>query len=305
MNAPDCWAEWLATRRFGGDADVERDATARLGKLRDAVLARAALTGTERILDVGCGEGLIGFGALESGAARVVFSDVSESLLDACRKTADALGVADRCSFVLAAADDLSPIASGSVDVVTTRSVLIYVDDKRAAFEEFFRVLRPGGRISLYEPINRFAASEPGRFAGYDLTPLAAVAAKLKAVYDAIQPRDSDPMLDFDERDLVRNCETAGFHPIDLDLHVEIRPTAPQRWDAFVNTAGNPRIPTLAEAMDECLDPDERAALTELLRPEVEAGNGVWRMAHALLAAVKPPRQTLKRMLRTSPSRTT
>jgi hypothetical protein len=27
---------------------------------------------------------------------------------------------------------------------------------RRAAFAEFFRVLRPGGRISLFEPINRF-----------------------------------------------------------------------------------------------------------------------------------------------------
>ena len=48
------------------------------------------------------------------------------------------------------------------MDIVTTRSVLIYVEDKRRAFEEFFRVLKPGGRISLFEPINRFNTL-PGR----------------------------------------------------------------------------------------------------------------------------------------------
>jgi ubiquinone/menaquinone biosynthesis C-methylase UbiE len=52
------------------------------------------------------------------------------------------------------AADSLTEIADRSVDVITTRSVLIYVKDKAAALREFYRVLRSGGRISLFEPIN-------------------------------------------------------------------------------------------------------------------------------------------------------
>ncbi|WP_348240817.1 methyltransferase domain-containing protein, partial [Salmonella enterica] len=52
-------------------------------------------------------------------------------------------------------AETLEGIADSSVDVVTTRSVLIYVDDKAAAFAAFHRVLKPGGRVSLFEPINR------------------------------------------------------------------------------------------------------------------------------------------------------
>jgi SAM-dependent methyltransferase len=39
---------------------------------------------------------------------------------------------------------------------VTTRSVLIYVQHKDAAFREFHRVLRPGGRVSIFEPINNY-----------------------------------------------------------------------------------------------------------------------------------------------------
>jgi len=60
-----------------------------------------------------------------------------------------------------ASADQLDAIEDASVDVVTARSVLIYLDDKQPAFTEMFRVLKPGGRISLFEPINRFGSPGP------------------------------------------------------------------------------------------------------------------------------------------------
>ena len=86
--------------------------------------------------------------------------------------------------------------------VVMTRSVLIYVADKARAFAEFRRILRPGGRLSIWEPINVHGFPEPaGRLAGYDVGPLAAHAARVRDVFDRRQPRATSPMLDFDERD--------------------------------------------------------------------------------------------------------
>ncbi|MGH3001589.1 MAG: class I SAM-dependent methyltransferase [Gaiellaceae bacterium] len=257
---------------------------------RDKVLDRARLAEGATLLDVGCGEGLIAFGALERGASQVIFSDISRDLLDFCRSAATDLGVLDRCEFVQAAAHDLRAIAGSSVDVVATRSVLIYVEDKAGAFAEFARVLRPGGRISLYEPINRFAqeAGCPDVFAGYDLAPLGGVVSKLLAVYEGLQPSDSDPMLDFDERDLIRLAEHAGFFPIGLTLEVVVEPLPPRSWDGFLASSGNPNIPTVGEAMAQALTPAEREQLTAHLRPLVEAGAGVWRMASAFLTAARP-----------------
>jgi ubiquinone/menaquinone biosynthesis C-methylase UbiE len=290
--ARDRWAEWLAERRFGGDPENRARSLARLGEVRDRVLDRAHLRGGETLLDVGCGEGLIGFGALERGAGTVIFSDVSTDLLDFCREAATELGVLERCRFVEASAEDLAAIDDLSVDVVTTRSVLIYVQEKAAAFAEFARVLRPRGRISLHEPINRFGAEErwAGRFFGYDLGDLAELGAKLHEVYATLQPADTDPMLDFDERDLVRFAEQAGFFPVRLTLRAVVEPVPPQSWDGLLDTAGNPNIPTLREAMGEVLTADERERLTAQLRPLVERGQGEWRMALAFLAATKPAR---------------
>jgi arsenite methyltransferase len=155
LNGRDCWSEWLLRRRFGGDAEVERLAMERLRATRDRVLDQALLSEGEALLDVGCDDGLIAVGALERGAALAIFSDVSQDLLVESRRLADELGVVDRCQFACAPADELALVASGSVDVVTTRSVLIYVKEKARAFQEFHRVLRPGGRLSLFEPINR------------------------------------------------------------------------------------------------------------------------------------------------------
>ena len=285
----DSWAEWLAVRRFGESEDFKRESIEKLEQRRDDVLDHSALQPGESLLDVGCGEGLIGFGALERGAGSVIFSDISEDLLAFCREAAEARGLLERSRFVPASADDLAPIDSESVDVAATRSVLIYVEDKKQAFAEFFRVLQPGGRVSLFEPINSFGHPEPrGRFCGFDVTPVAPIADKLRHLYHAIQPPDSDPMVDFDERDLLRLCEGAGFFPVNLRFDAEVRQLEPRPWETFLSVAGNPKIPTPAEAMEQALSAEERQELTDYLRPLVENGNGVWRMGHAYLWAAKP-----------------
>ena len=49
-----------------------------LWKVRDRVLDRALADGADVLLDVGCGDGLIGFGALQRGVGTVIFGDASE-----------------------------------------------------------------------------------------------------------------------------------------------------------------------------------------------------------------------------------
>ena len=265
-----------------------------LRSLRDRVLDGAAVEEGDFLLDVGCGDGLISFGALErvGDQGQVIFSDISQNLLDHCRKLAEESGVANRCSFLQTPADDLSSVEDASVDVVTTRSVLIYVEDKRRSFEEFHRVLKPGGRLSIFEPINRFAHPEPPhRFLGYDVTPVKDLARKLHAVYERIQPPD-DPMLDFDERDLFTLAESAGFEEIHLDYRAEMYSGNLPRmegltWEKFVQSAGNPKIPTLAEALQEALTPEEAERFTAHLRPLVESARRKGREADAYLRAVK------------------
>ncbi|MFI7540743.1 methyltransferase domain-containing protein [Actinoplanes sp. NPDC049599] len=254
----DRWASWLLRHRDGGSAGLRAQFAPQLTDYRDGVLDRATITPGDTVLDVGTGTGLIGLGALERVGphGRVIFSDVSPALLDECRRQADP----DRSTFVQAVADDLSPIPDTSVDVVTTRSVLIYVARKPAAFAEFHRVLRPGGRLSIFEPINSFPV-RTGRntVLGLDPAPIADLITKIRAAYAAAAPA-ADPMLGFDERDLVRWADEAGFTGVRLDYRAEIEvPGLPiTDWAAVRRTAPNPLVPTYGKVLDAALTPGER-----------------------------------------------
>lgn len=200
------------------------------------------------------------------------------------------MGVGERCRFLQAAADDLDPIGEASVDIVTTRSVLIYVKDKAAAFREFHRVLRRGGRLSIYEPINQLMVAPGCLFGhlGHDSLPIADLEAKLETLYASIQDPETDPMVDFDEQDLLALAEEAGFEEVHLELRVDVAPGSHGLpWETFVNSSGNPLVPTLREAIDQALTPEEAARLEFHLRPLVEQGRGRRRLAAAYLWATK------------------
>lgn len=276
--------------RFGGDpAARERLITELLYPVRDTVLDKAEFQPGDIVLDVGTGDGLIAFGALErlGPSGHVVFSDISQDLLDHCRAAAAAKGLLDRCCFVVASADSLDGIADASVDVVTTRSVLIYVKDKAEALWAFYRVLKPGGRISVFEPIN-VLMRDPDRLLGYDITPVKPLAAKIGAFYESLRPPGPDPMVDFDERDLVRHAEQAGFADVSLELRVTVKNgKRPVPWEDALRMAVNPLVPPLGEVLDRVLSAQEIAEFTAHVKPLVESGSGRERQALAYLAAAK------------------
>ena len=92
----DEWAAWFADRRHGGDAEQLQRTLEFLLPIRDDVVRHADIGDGDTVLDVGCGEGLIAFAAVErvGPGGSVIFSDVSEGLLDHCRRLATRLGLA-------------------------------------------------------------------------------------------------------------------------------------------------------------------------------------------------------------------
>jgi arsenite methyltransferase len=280
--ARDRWANWVLERRAGGDEARLAEMRESLAPVRERVLDGARIEAGDIVADVGAGDGLIAFGALDRVGpdGRVLFVDISEDLLAECRTAAAG---DDRCEFVVGSADEL-PLDDASVDVVTTRSVLIYLDrlGKEQAFREFHRVLRRGGRLSIFEPINRFAYPQPeGWFCGYDLSEIADIVKKVLAA----EGDDDRTLIDFDERDLLAWAEQAGFDPVSMSYEVELKPGSwfSGPWETVLKSSGNPLEPTLAETIERALTPDEQERFEAHLRPLVEADAGRGRSAVAYL----------------------
>jgi SAM-dependent methyltransferase len=95
-----------------------------------------------RILDIGCGTGSLWTTNREriSPAWGLTLADSSTGMISAAR---EALGIT---SYAVAEAQML-PFEDSSFDVVLANHMLYRVPDRRAAFAEIARVLRPGGRL--------------------------------------------------------------------------------------------------------------------------------------------------------------
>ena len=248
----DPWADWLLHRRDGDDPDRRREALAFLAPVRDRVLAAAGIGPADTVLDVGCGDGLLGLAALDR-AGEVVFSDVSAALLEHCRAAAGGRG-----RFVRTGLPDLAGIGDGAVDAAVLRSVLMYVADKPASFRALHRVLRPGGRLSVFEPVNRFSREPTGRLWGYDVSAVPELAEPLTR---ASQPDPDGPILGYDERDLLAAAEAAGFVELRLTYEASVGDSVGPPFRTLLRIAPNPTAATYGELIDRVLAPAERDRL--------------------------------------------
>jgi arsenite methyltransferase len=286
----DRWSRWVLARRVGADAERRAQAEQFLGPIRDRVLDAAEIEPGDAVLDVGAGDGLLGFAALDrvGGTGRVVFSDISPALLAHCRNHAAELGGLDRCEFVRTGLPYLAAIPDASVDAAVLRSVLIYVDDLSGSLAALHRVLRPGGRLSLFEPVNNVSQPEPpGRLWSFDVTGLEPLAEKVRAQVRRVCPLDH-PILRFDERRLLDAVERAGFATASLDYTARIGVPgffSELDWEGFQTVVPNPTMPSFGEILRDALEPEELAVLGARLAEELKSGRSWTRTATCYLAA--------------------
>jgi demethylmenaquinone methyltransferase / 2-methoxy-6-polyprenyl-1,4-benzoquinol methylase len=118
---------------------------------RDA-LRRAGLRKGMRLLDVAAGTGLMTRGGVDIvGKSNVVGVDPSQGMLGEAKKAVTAPLVRGRAEAL--------PFRGDRFDMLSMGFALRHVPDLGIAFREYFRVLKPGGRIILLEtprPETRF-----------------------------------------------------------------------------------------------------------------------------------------------------
>ncbi|MGO9449548.1 MAG: methyltransferase domain-containing protein [Candidatus Binataceae bacterium] len=284
----NAWARWLLQERFGSDPEVERFWLTGLARIRDRILRRANVEEGAVILDAGCGDGLLGFGALVKAGpnGKVIFSDESAELVEHCREVTGREGVSDRCEFVAADVRKLEPIAGNSIDIIVSRAVLMYLRDRESAFKAFHRVLKPGGRVSICEPLQRIGyTGQPDLLRGSDFSAVADLQQRIDAHY--LREYPDDPTRDFDADDLLNMAEAAGFASVEVLREAYSMPTPPRHWNAVLKTPPFAGLSPLGRVL-ETFSATDQERFERHIRPQVEAGGvGRMRAADAYLIARK------------------
>jgi arsenite methyltransferase len=296
----DVWSEWLLHRRHGDDPAFAEVIRADVERIADRVIDAARLAPGMKLADIGAGEGVIALRAIEriGPALSVLLTDVSAPMLRHAASLAFQRQLQSQCAFLQCAADRLDGIADASLDVITTRAVLAYVADKNAALREFHRVLKPGGRISIAEPMLQdeafLATALRARLAtggAQSQDPFLPLLHRWKSAQypDTQEKIANSPIANYSERTLFGIVRACGFVDIHLELHLDLLPSVIRSWELFLHTSPHPWAPPLSVILAEQFKPEEREYFEHVMRPIVESPDTVTTARIVYLAATRPP----------------
>ncbi len=122
-----------------------------LNPLRLQVIKQAFALEHKKILDVGCGGGLL-CEAMAIHQAEVLGIDLSEALLDVARKHATAQNL--KIEYRLIDSTALAKEKPASFDAVTCMELLEHVPDPEQIIQDCAKLVKPGGRV-FFATINR------------------------------------------------------------------------------------------------------------------------------------------------------
>jgi len=132
----------------GGKANISEKEAQR--NTQDQVAKNLKLNGGERVLDAGCGYGTTACYLVKKYHVKVVGIDINTYEIKYARKLAKKENIDDKVKFGV---QDYSHtnFPNKSFDRVFTLETLSHSPNVKKTLREFYRVLKPGGKIALFE----------------------------------------------------------------------------------------------------------------------------------------------------------
>jgi len=281
------WTEWLKESRFSYMDEAQKEQTILwLFSVRDKILDRASLKAGDIVIDIGTGTGLLAFGAYErlNENGVIIATDKFEDCILECEKNIAKSGISNNFLTQQCPADNI-PLMDNAVDAVVMRSVLVHILDKSPSINEFYRILKNGGKISIFEPIIRsntryYELVNPENITCYE---------KFKQAEIAIMSSSESPLTNFDDKTLIECFEKAGFKEIDLDLTTEqsIYTVNAAMIDPWFNTPPSPGSLTMRENFLNYFSEDEVNRFIEEVKKDLDGKNITVKSFSAYISAMK------------------
>jgi sterol 24-C-methyltransferase len=181
-----------------------------LRAMEDNLFDRLRLERGSLVLDAGCGAGLVALHLAKRGL-RVSCIDVVDRHIGWAKKNVHSHGFDDTITVRKMDYHHLDGFTEGTFDGIYTMETFVHATDPEQALREFFRVLKPGGTIALYE---------------YDHSNLSKAPEDIKSSIEIINKYASMPSnARFEQGVLERMMAEVGFEDIQVnDLSVNITP---------------------------------------------------------------------------------
>ncbi len=230
----------------------------------ESLVRSLGITGGQRVLDLGCGDGTTAIPAAQLGAD-VLGVDIAANLVAAGNERARSLGLAN-CRFQEGDASDLAGIDDASFDLVISIFGAMFAPKPGDVAKEMVRVARPGGRIVM------------GNWIPGDPT-LVAQILRISAAFSPPPPEGFvSPMTWGVEETVIERLTGAGVAAdrisVERDTYTFNSPGTPSELLAAFRTYYGPTMNAYAAAAADAREPELQAELEALFNEQNASGSG-------------------------------
>ncbi len=145
------------------------------------------------VLDVGCGSGGPSIDIARATGCRLVGVDVEPTAIATANAIAAGTGIVDAVAFHVADCDEALPFENAAFDRIICIDAVLHFRDRAAVFSDWFRLLRPGGRLLMTDaavitgPVAKHELDVRASQGAFTCVPLGCNESALKAAGFAVQ----------------------------------------------------------------------------------------------------------------------